>query len=151
MRTANIACAGRAGLYVVAAIMSAASSGCVAVAPLFMAGATACGVSGECEGTPHNPPLQSRLTEDDRLMADAAAQRAFEGRHDGRWENWSNAASGARGRITMLATYRVVGIDSPFKYCRDYRESVSLGEQTLTYEGRGCRTADGEWIYAPNT
>jgi surface antigen len=139
----------RSSLMALAAIACFPLSGCVAVAPLFMAAATTCGVTEECKGRyPQEPSLVSQLDGLDTMLAKDASQRALETLPDGYPATWSNPESGASGSLAPLATYKVTDPSSPFTHCRDYRGQVWLGTQTGIYEGRACRDSrtDG-WVY----
>ena len=134
----------RTGLPALAILGLLPLSGCVAVAPLFMAGAAGCGVSGECQGTPQ-PTLQSRLTGEDAAAANVATQHALEQLRDGQSAYWDNPLSGAGGSVTPLVSYKV-SAPGDFTHCRDYRGIVRQGAESMTYEDRACRNGRGAWI-----
>ncbi len=55
---------------------------------------------------------------------------------------WRNAATGNTGSMAPLRTYRIeIGT-----YCRDYRETVTRGGQTLARIATACRDQKSTWI-----
>ncbi len=55
---------------------------------------------------------------------------------------WRNAATGNRGSMAPLRTYRIeIGT-----YCRDYRETVTRGGQAVARIATACRDQTGTWI-----
>lgn len=75
----------------------------------------------------------------DRQLMAAAFTTALDTQISGGSVTWQNPASGSRGTITPLRTFRTVN----GRWCREYREkveSVAVSEQRI---GIACREADG--------
>jgi surface antigen len=85
--------------------------------------------------------IGNRLDARDKKMAAEAAQRAFENNHTGQSVTWKNPDSGNSGTITPTRTTQLAN----GQYCREYRQTVTIGgEQNQAY-GTACRQADGTW------
>jgi len=59
----------------------------------------------------------------------------------GRTVSWSNPDSGHSGSVTTIRD----GILSGGLYCREYRQSVTLGGATSEAVGTACQFPDGSW------
>jgi surface antigen len=83
----------------------------------------------------------NRLDARDKRMAAAAAQRAFEDNRTGQSSAWRNPDSGNSGSITPTRTYQLANGG----YCREYRQTISIGGENHQAYGTACRQADGTW------
>jgi len=79
----------------------------------------------------------------DRMLAERNASWALEYVPSGSTEEWHNPGSGHGGTFTPLRTYRRRGT-----YCREYRQTVVIGDQEHEAYGTACRQADGSWRIA---
>jgi surface antigen len=76
----------------------------------------------------------------DRQYAQQTAYNAFETVPTGQTSTWNNPDSGNYGQITPVRTYQSNGLD-----CRDFRQTVYVGDQPSTTYGTACRQPDGTW------
>ncbi len=83
----------------------------------------------------------------DQLYAGWAASRGLEHKSSGATTQWSNPDSGHSGTFTPLRTYR----EPSGQYCREYRQTVTVGGQTERAYGTACRQPDGSWKIGGDT
>ncbi len=102
----------------------------IALAGLVMAG---------CAGT--TPKLADQLTEADRVAMADARQQALEVNKSGEALNWHNPETDHRGVITPVMTYE----SSANENCRDFQETLTVGDQSYIDYGTACRRPDGNW------
>lgn len=95
--------------------------------------------------TPGSP--DALLSADDRRYQEQAVQNALEFNRTGQTEAWENPATGNRGRVTPIQTYR----DSAGRDCRKYDRVFSINGRQAQGWGTRCRTAAGTWLrpFAP--
>lgn len=86
-------------------------------------------------------PYVVLLTTDDRARAQRAAVTAFESTPSGQTTIWRNPENGHWGTLTPSRTFR----DASGRYCRDYRQTVTIGGQEHQGNGSACREPDGIW------
>jgi surface antigen len=84
--------------------------------------------------------IGNRLDDRDKRMATQAAQQAFENNRSGQASVWNNPDSGNSGSITPTRTYQQNG-----QYCREYKQTITVGGEPQTAHGTACRQADGTW------
>lgn len=77
----------------------------------------------------------------DLARAQGAAITAFESTPSGQTTIWRNPVNGHWGTLTPSRTYR----DAGGRYCRDYRQTVTIGGQEHQGNGAACREPDGVW------
>lgn len=86
-------------------------------------------------------PLYSRMSEEDQRLAAATVQDALETELDNATRRWSNKRSGISGKVTPVKTFMTdAGV-----FCRDYRETVSLGDAEGSHLETACREESGVW------
>jgi surface antigen len=99
-----------------------------------------------CAGlTGGDPALYQGLTDHDVALAAGVLQTTLESAPDGATRSWSNADNGHRGSITPTRTY----LSAAGRFCRDYREELSLGEESGRFHHIACRdddTATWSWL-----
>ncbi len=72
---------------------------------------------------------------------DRTAQTAFESSKTGISSSWSNPDSGHSGTITPTKTYQTAaGPD-----CREYTQTITVGNKSQEGYGTACRQQDGSW------
>ena len=76
-------------------------------------------------------PYQAQLEDSDIARAHRAAVTAFERVPSGQTKIWRNPTNGHWGTLTPTRTYT----NAEGRYCRDYRQTVTLGGQE--YQGNG--------------
>ena len=81
-----------------------------------------------------------RLDDRDKQLASQAATQAFENNRTGQTSVWNNPDNGHSGSITPTRTYQQNG-----QYCREYKQTITVGGQPQAAYGTACRQADGTW------
>ena len=84
------------------------------------------------------------LDQRDHQLAAQAAQQALERTPTGTAVPWTNPDNGHSGVVTPVRTYQV----ADGSYCREYRQSVTVGGQQQQSYGTACRQPDGSWRVA---
>lgn len=82
-----------------------------------------------------------RMDAADRRDAAQAAQRALESAPSGKAVAWHNPDSGHSGTVTPTRTYQT----KSGQYCREYQQTVTIGEEKHQAYGTACRQPDGSW------
>ena len=85
--------------------------------------------------------IGNRLDARDKKMAAAAAQQAFENNRAGQTSAWQNPDSGNSGTITPTRTTQLAN----GQYCREYKQTITVGGETQNAYGTACRQPDGSW------
>lgn len=86
-------------------------------------------------------PLYTEMTPEDVRTANQVVQNALENVLSGTVLSWQNPVSGHSGSVKPVRTFR----SKSGLYCRDYDETLSIGDRTETYTDAACRGADGQW------
>ena len=71
----------------------------------------------------------------------AASARIAEGQRSGSSQGWKNPDSGNSGTFTPTRTYQ----DGSGQYCREYRQTITVGDRTKEAFGTACRQPNGSW------
>ena len=82
-----------------------------------------------------------KLDDRDKQMATQAANQAFERNSSGQASAWNNPDSGNSGSITPTKTYQL----ATGQYCREYRQTITIGGEPQQSYGTACRQPDGTW------
>ena len=69
------------------------------------------------------------------------AERTLEQAADGQTLTWKSPHSGNSGSITATRTYQA----DDGRYCRDYRQTITVGEENEELDGTACRRPEGFW------
>jgi surface antigen len=85
--------------------------------------------------------IGNRIDAADRREAGLAAHQALESAPAGTTTGWRNPDSGNSGTITPTGTYQ----SQNGQYCREYRQTVTIGDETQEAYGTACRRPDGKW------
>lgn len=85
--------------------------------------------------------IGNRLDARDKRMASEAAQKAFENNRSGQTSVWKNPDTGNSGTITPTRTTQLAN----GQYCREYKQTITVGGQQENAYGTACRQADGTW------
>lgn len=80
------------------------------------------------------------MDELDRIKADRAAHKAHYA-PIGETITWNNPDSGNRGSVTPLRD----GVASNGQYCREYRQTIVVGDEPADGYGIACQQPDGTW------
>ncbi len=81
------------------------------------------------------------LDQRDREMAYRNNQRALESNRVGHASTWQNPDSGHSGSFTPTRTYQ----SSQGQYCREYQQTIVVGNESQDAYGTACRQPDGSW------
>lgn len=85
--------------------------------------------------------IGNRMDAADRHEANRATYSALESAPSGRTTNWRNPDSGNSGTTTPIRTYQA----QSGQYCREYEQTVTIGDETQAAYGTACRQPDGKW------
>ena len=77
----------------------------------------------------------------DQLYLQQTTQTTLEAAPSGEATEWVNPDSGNRGTVTAQPAYQ----DSSGKYCREFQQTVIIGNETHDAYGTACRQPDGSW------
>ena len=83
----------------------------------------------------------NRMDAADRREANRATYSALESAPSGTTTNWSNPDSGNSGTTTLTRTYQA----KTGEYCREYEQTVTIGDESQAAYGTACRQPDGKW------
>ena len=81
-----------------------------------------------------------KLDDRDKKMASQTAMQAFEHNQTGKASVWDNPDTGNHGSVTPTRTFQQNG-----QYCREYKQTIVVGDDPQTAYGTACRQADGTW------
>jgi surface antigen len=85
--------------------------------------------------------LGKRLDEADQQKMYQTTQGALETGVSGEAETWYNPDSGNRGTITPQPSFEA----TDGEYCREYQQTVTIGDEPETAYGTACRMPAGTW------
>ena len=77
----------------------------------------------------------------DQLALQHTTQETLETAPIGTTSTWHNPDSGNSGTVTPTQTYR----QSDGRYCREFTQTVTIGNRTEEAYGTACRQPDGSW------
>ena len=77
----------------------------------------------------------------DQLAMQHTAQQTLEAAPIGTTNTWHNPDSGNMGTFTPTQTYQ----QSDGTYCREFTQTVTIGNRTEEAYGTACRQPDGSW------
>ena len=77
----------------------------------------------------------------DQLALQHTTQETLETAPVGTTNAWHNPDSGNRGTVTPTQTYQ----QSDGTYCREFTQTVTIGNRTEEAYGTACRQPDGSW------
>ncbi|MBW4706198.1 glycine zipper 2TM domain-containing protein [Roseobacter sp. YSTF-M11] len=96
--------------------------------------------AGVLIGTLIGSEIGRSMDDTDRLRANAAITRAY--RADlGETIRWNNPNSGNYGTVVALRD----GTSTAGRYCREYRQTITIGGRRAVGTGIACRQPDGTW------
>lgn len=91
--------------------------------------------------------LQGRLTAKDIIHHDTAAYRALTHASNAERTTWKNPQSGHSGAIIPIRIYQ----NDDRLYCREYIQSVTIGDNTYDAINTACRQPDNTWKMVENS
>ena len=86
-------------------------------------------------------PQGDALDKADRQYAARSAQHTLESAPIGTTGKWENPDSGHYGTITPTRTYPTPS----GRYCREFHQTISVGDSTEEAYGTACQQPDGSW------
>ncbi len=123
---------------IIGGLGGATAGGLIAAA---LHGGTAGIIGGALAGGLIGGAIGDRMDAADHREAQKAAQRALEKSPSGTAVAWHNPDSGHSGAVTPVRTYHKSG----GQYCREYKQTVTIGAQEHQAYGTACRQPDGSW------
>jgi len=85
--------------------------------------------------------IGNRMDAADRREAHQATYSALESAPNGTSTSWRNPDSGKSGTTTPTRTYQAQNGES----CREYEQTITIGDETQVAYGTACRQPDGKW------
>ena len=85
--------------------------------------------------------IGNRMDAADRREANRATYSALESAPSGTTTSWRNPDSGNSGTTMPTRTYQA----QSGEYCREYEQTVTIGDETQAAYGTACRQPDGKW------
>jgi len=82
------------------------------------------------------------LSAADHAQMSAEVQAALESRKTGESGSWAGAANTHRGTVIPTRTWR----SDDGRDCRDYQQTVTVGDVTRVGYGAACRVGNGVWV-----
>ncbi|MDG1708547.1 MAG: RT0821/Lpp0805 family surface protein [Emcibacteraceae bacterium] len=82
-----------------------------------------------------------KLDEADQQKMYQTTQGALETGVSGEAETWYNPDNGNQGAVTPQPAYEA----TDGQYCREYQQTVTIGNEPETAYGTACRMPDGTW------
>ena len=104
-------------------------------------GNLAAAAAGALLGAMVGSEVGKSLDRADRMYMGQTRQRALETNRTGVKSKWSNPDSGHSGTVTPQPAVK----QSSGGYCREFQETVTIGDQQETAYGTACRQPDGTW------
>ena len=77
----------------------------------------------------------------DRLYLEQTTQRTLESKPSGHVEEWNNPDSGNYGTIQAEPAFQ----NNAGEYCREFQQTVTIGNEQHDAYGTACRKPDGSW------
>lgn len=81
------------------------------------------------------------LDQVDKQQMEQTTQASLEHTKTGSTSAWSNPDTGNSGTVTPTTTYQSSGGE----YCREYRQTIEVGDEEQEAFGTACRQPDGSW------
>ena len=92
--------------------------------------------------------IGAQLDERDRLLAGRALQATLETSPDNTAGGWNNPNTGNNGVFRPTKTFQATQLDTTGHYmvhCREFTQTVWIGNKTQQAYGTACRQRDGSW------
>lgn len=85
--------------------------------------------------------IGASLDANDKRMAQQASTNALEHTPSGQSVAWNNPDTGHSGYVTAKPAFK----KNDGRYCREYTQTVTVGNKTQEAYGTACRQPDGTW------
>ena len=105
------------------------------------AGRTAATIGGALLGGMLGNSIGKSLDNADMAAYNATSQKALETAQPGQSLPWRNAQSGNSGTVTPSNYYQ----NPQGQYCREYTQTIVVGNHKQDGFGKACRQPDGTW------
>ena len=97
---------------------------------------------GTLAGATFGREIGSSLDRADRRAMGENAQYSLEHTKSNETTRWDNPDSNHSGTMTPIRTYQ----ETAGQYCREYRQTVTIGNHEQEAYGTACRQPDGSWL-----
>ena len=97
---------------------------------------------GTLLGAAAGSQIGKSLDRADQLYLERTTQQTLESAPDGQVSEWVNPNSGNSGTIVPQATYQD---QASGRYCREFQQTVTIGNEVHDAYGTACRQPDGDW------
>ncbi len=104
-------------------------------------GRVASGAAGAVLGAFLGNQIGLSLDRADRLAMEKSTNNALEKTRSGKKVAWQNPDSGNRGTIVPRPAFK----NQNGQYCREFRQTITVGGKTAEGFGTACRQPDGAW------
>lgn len=105
-------------------------------------------IIGTIVGASMGSSIGRKLDDADRMRMREAHMSAFESNRSGQRSEWRNPDSGHHGWVEPEPAYE----NTYGQYCREYTQTVYIGNKEEQAYGKACRQDDGSWeIVNPNS
>ena len=121
-------------------------------------GRTVAIIAGTILGGAVGASIGNRLTQQDQQYAQQTTAQALNNNPPGQPAEWRNPQTGNYGYIeptsppyayqapqTQQSPYYGTSYGQPQQECRDYKQTIYVGDQYETAAGTACRQPDGTW------
>jgi len=105
-------------------------------------GRTTAIAAGTLLGAALGSSIGESLDKADQMYHEQTAQHALETAKSGTTKRWHNPDSGHSGTVTPINVSQV----GDNRYCREYRQSIIVGDRVEEAYGTACRNEDGTWV-----
>ena len=85
--------------------------------------------------------IGAQLDDRDRIHAGQTFQNSLEHNQNAIGQQWKNPNTGNSGAVIPVKTYQT---DSG-QYCREFQQTITVGNKTQDGWGTACRQPDGSW------
>ncbi len=105
-------------------------------------------IIGTMIGASMGSSIGRKLDDADRMKMREAHMNAFENNRSGQRSEWRNPDSGNHGWVKPEPAYQ----NTYGQYCREYTQTIYVGNKQKQGYGKACRKDDGSWeIVNPNS
>lgn len=104
-------------------------------------GKTAATVAGIFLGGMLGRNIGASLDQYDKELLSKATYNALESQRIGEASEWRNPDTGHRGTVVPTKTYQ----SATGRYCREFQQTVTIGNEAKEAYGTACRQPDGSW------
>ncbi len=108
-------------------------------------GRTAAVAAGTLMGAWAGSEIGRSLDRTDQMYLERVTRESLEEGKSGETSTWTNPDSANSGTVTPQPAFQ----DSKGRYCREFQQTVTIGNTTETAYGAACRQPNGAWKIVP--